>query len=76
MARSRISPLSGRKDPVNEKGLRHSVKFVDNLMAVGIVPMITLFHRDLPDNHDKRYGGFLVDEEICGGLYTLCTCCL
>lgn len=61
---------------MNEKGLRHYVKFVDNLMAVGIVPMITLFHGDLPDNLDKRYGGFLRKEEICGGLYTLCTCCL
>jgi len=64
MVRSRIIPLGGRNDPVNEKGLQHYVKFVDDLLAAGIIPMITLFHWDLPDNLDRRYGGFLNKEEF------------
>ncbi|PGH28162.1 hypothetical protein AJ80_00052 [Polytolypa hystricis UAMH7299] len=61
---SRIIPLGGRNDPVNEKGIQHYVKFVDDLLAAGITPMVTLFHWDLPDNLDKRYGGFLNKEEF------------
>jgi beta-glucosidase len=40
------------------------VKFVDDLLAAGIAPMITLFHWDLPDELDKRYGGLLNKEEF------------
>ncbi|KAF2839245.1 glycoside hydrolase family 1 protein [Patellaria atrata CBS 101060] len=61
---SRVIPLGGRNDPVNEKGIAHYVKFVDDLLAAGIQPMITLFHWDLPDNLDKRYGGLLNKEEF------------
>jgi beta-glucosidase len=60
---SRIIPLGGRDDPVNQKGLQFYVKFVDDLRAAGIEPMITLFHWDLPDELHKRYGGFLNKEE-------------
>jgi beta-glucosidase len=59
-----VIPLGGRNDPVNEKGLQYYVKFVDDLLAAGIVPFITLFHWDLPDELDKRYGGFLNKEEF------------
>ena len=62
--RSRIIPLGGRNDPINKKGLEFYVKFVDDLHAAGITPMITLFHWDLPDALDKRYGGLLNKEEF------------
>ncbi|KAL1952931.1 hypothetical protein VTO42DRAFT_3934 [Malbranchea cinnamomea] len=61
---SRIIPLGGRNDPINEKGLQHYVKFVDDLLAAGITPFITLFHWDLPDELQKRYGGMLNKEEF------------
>ncbi|KXJ94399.1 family 1 glycosyl hydrolase [Microdochium bolleyi] len=61
---SRIIPLGGRNDPVNEAGLSHYVKFVDDLIDAGITPMITLYHWDLPDELDKRYGGLLNREEF------------
>ncbi|KAJ5147000.1 uncharacterized protein N7443_001403 [Penicillium atrosanguineum] len=61
---SRIIPLGGRNDPVNEKGLQHYIKFVDDLLEAGIVPMLTLFHWDLPEELQKRYGGFLNKEEF------------
>lgn len=63
-SRSRLIPLGGRNDPVNEKGLKFYVKFVDDLIAAGIIPMVTLFHWDLPDELNKRYGGFLNKEEF------------
>lgn len=40
------------------------MKFVDDLIAAGITPMVTLFHWDLPDELNKRYGGFLNKEEF------------
>ncbi|KAJ5091350.1 Beta-glucosidase 1B [Penicillium alfredii] len=61
---SRIVPLGGRNDPINEKGLQFYLKFVDNLLAAGITPMVTLFHWDLPKELQKRYGGFLNKEEF------------
>lgn len=61
---SRVIPLGGRNDPVNQKGIDHYKKFVDDLLDAGITPLITLFHWDLPDALDKRYGGFLNKEEF------------
>lgn len=64
VARSRIIPLGGRNDPINEKGLQFYLKFVDDLLAAGITPLVTLFHWDLPDELQKRYGGMLNKEEF------------
>lgn len=61
---SRIIPLGGRNDPVNEKGMQHYVKLVDDLRAAGIEPLVTLYHWDLPDNLEKRYGGLLNKDEF------------
>lgn len=61
---SRIIPLGGRNDPINEKGLQYYIKLVDGLRAAGIEPMITLFHWDLPDELHKRYGGMLNKDEF------------
>ena len=60
---SRVIPLGGRKDPVNEKGLQYYAALVDELLANGIEPMITLFHWDLPQALHDRYGGFLNQNE-------------
>jgi beta-glucosidase len=60
---SRVIPLGGRDDPVNEKGLQYYVDLVDELLANGIQPMITLFHWDLPQGIHDRYGGLLNKEE-------------
>jgi beta-glucosidase len=61
---SRIIPLGGRNDPVNQAGLDHYVKFVDDLLEAGITPFITLYHWDLPDALEKRYGGLLNRTEF------------
>lgn len=61
---SRIIPLGGRNDPINEAGLKGYLNFVDKLHEANITPLITLFHWDLPDELDKRYGGLLNKKEF------------
>jgi len=61
---SRIIPKGGRNDPINQKGVDHYVKFVDDLLAANIVPFVTLFHWDAPDELDKRYGAMLNKDEF------------
>ncbi|KAI1769602.1 glycoside hydrolase family 1 protein [Hypoxylon sp. FL1150] len=61
---ARITPLGGRNDPINQAGIDHYVKFVDDLLEAGIVPFITLLHWDVPDELDKRYGGLLNRQEF------------
>jgi len=56
--------LGGRNDPVNQAGIDFYVKFVDDLLEAGIIPFVTLFHWDLPDGLDKRYGGLLNRDEF------------
>lgn len=43
---------------VNQKGVDHYVKFVDDLIANGIEPMVTLFHWDMPQALQEK-GGLL-----------------
>ncbi|KAJ0415346.1 glycoside hydrolase [Aspergillus carlsbadensis] len=54
---SRVIPLGGRNDPINQRGLDFYVRFVDALLDAGITPFITLFHWDLPQALETRYGG-------------------
>lgn len=61
---SRIIPTGGRNDPVNRAGLDFYCKFVDDLLAASITPMITVLHWDLPQGLEERYGGFLNKEEF------------
>ncbi|KAF8474184.1 beta-glucosidase [Kalaharituber pfeilii] len=61
---SRVIPLGGRGDPVNEKGIEYYSKYIDKLLAVGITPFVTLFHWDLPHALHERYLGLLNKEEF------------
>jgi beta-glucosidase len=61
---SRIIPIGGRGDPINQAGIDHYVKFVDDLLEAGIRPFITLFHWDLPEGLEQRYGGILNTAEF------------
>lgn len=63
LAWSRIIPLGGRNDPVNEQGLAFYDKLIDGLIARGITPWLTLYHWDLPQALHDRYGGWLDLEE-------------
>lgn len=56
---SRIIPLGGQHDPVNEAGLAYYDRLLDALVAHGITPFVTLFHWDPPQALEDRYGGLL-----------------
>jgi len=56
---TRIIPLGGREDPVNETGLQYYSNLIDELLANGITPFVTLFHWDIPQTLENRYGGML-----------------
>ncbi|KAK4042810.1 beta-glucosidase-11 [Parachaetomium inaequale] len=61
---SRVIPLGGRNDPVNEKGVAFYNGLIDRLLAHGIAPVVTLYHWDAPQEIYNRYGAFLNTEEF------------
>jgi beta-glucosidase len=61
---SRVIPLGGRNDPVNEKGIAYYNRLIDGLLARGIQPCVTIFHWDLPSELEKRYGGWTCQDEV------------
>ncbi|WYZ43707.1 hypothetical protein EsH8_VII_000143 [Colletotrichum jinshuiense] len=64
LAWTRIIPLGGRKDPVNEQGIAFYSNLIDQLLAHNIQPVVTLYHWDLPQELYDRYGGFLNTAEF------------
>lgn len=44
---------------INQAGLDHYSNLVDTLISAGITPYVTLFHWDMPQALDDKYGGFL-----------------
>ena len=64
IAWSRIIPLGGREDPINEEGVAFYSRLIDSLLRRGITPWVTLYHWDLPQALHDRYGGWLNVGEI------------
>ncbi|RBR15235.1 hypothetical protein FVER53590_03441 [Fusarium verticillioides] len=56
---SRIIPMGGKDDPVNEEGISYYSRLIDELLANKITPFVTLFHWDIPQALEDRYGGML-----------------
>lgn len=44
---------------VNPAGIQFYSNLIDELLAAGITPYVTLFHWDMPQALDDQYGGFL-----------------
>ncbi|KXJ96272.1 glycoside hydrolase superfamily [Microdochium bolleyi] len=61
---TRIIPLGGRHDPVNEVGIAFYDKLIDALLEHGIQPSVTLYHWDAPQTLYERYGLFLDTAEF------------
>lgn len=64
IAWSRIIPLGGRNDPINEKGIAFYNDLIDRLLAHKIEPVVTLFHWDTPQGIYDCYGAFLNTTEF------------
>lgn len=59
----RVLPQGDR--PVNEAGLDFYDRLVDELLAAGITPFVTLYHWDLPQTLQDRQGGW-ISRDIVG----------
>ncbi|KAH7324293.1 glycoside hydrolase, partial [Stachybotrys elegans] len=53
---SRIIPLGGRNDPLNEAGISFYNKLIDGLLARGIEPWITLYRWGVTKDSQERKG--------------------
>ncbi|XP_011625439.1 beta-glucosidase 12 [Amborella trichopoda] len=55
----RILPKGTLEGGVNRAGIDHYNSLINELLANGIQPFVTLFHWDLPQALEDAYGGFL-----------------
>jgi beta-glucosidase len=60
---SRVLP-DGTIDNINEKGIEYYDNLINALLDAGVQPMVTLFHNDLPQALEEKYGGFLSRDVI------------
>lgn len=59
----RIVPLGVRGSPVNAVAVQHYHHVLDALLEAGIVPVVTLFHWDVPQTLETAYLGALNTTE-------------
>ncbi|KAM7497262.1 hypothetical protein LguiA_021676 [Lonicera macranthoides] len=59
IAWSRVLPRGKLSGGVNEEGIHFYNKLINELIANGLEPSVTLFHWDLPQALEDDYGGFL-----------------
>lgn len=62
---SRILPYAGYDNTiVNQQGIEFYNNLIDELVANGITPFVTMFHFDLPQSIQDNYSGFLSKDII------------
>nr|TKR65658.1 hypothetical protein D5086_0000319200 [Populus alba] len=61
---SRVLPKGKISGGVNPLGVRFYNNLINELLANGITPFVTLFHWDLPQALDDEYSGFLSSKAV------------
>ncbi|KAK7402227.1 hypothetical protein VNO78_14318 [Psophocarpus tetragonolobus] len=56
---SRILPKGKLSGGINQEGIKFYNNLINDLLANGLEPFVTLFHWDLPQALEDEYGGFL-----------------
>ncbi|CAL0304191.1 unnamed protein product [Lupinus luteus] len=56
---SRVLPKGKLSGGVNKEGINYYNNLIDELMANGLQPYVTIFHWDVPQALEDEYGGFL-----------------
>jgi len=59
---SRIMPTG--ESPVNQAGIDHYNAVIDAILENNLVPVVTLYHWDLPMALEKNYGGWLSEKMV------------
>ncbi|XP_047335463.1 beta-glucosidase 12-like [Impatiens glandulifera] len=55
----RIIPTGKLKDGVNKEGIQYYNDLINELLAQGKIPFVTIFHWDIPQPLEDEYSGFL-----------------
>ncbi|KAI5123222.1 hypothetical protein M0805_001311 [Coniferiporia weirii] len=61
---ARIFPFGAKDSPVNQAGLDHYSDLIDYSLSLGVEPVVTLFHWDLPLALAAYYGGFTSSQFV------------
>ncbi|XP_050221370.1 beta-glucosidase 24-like [Mercurialis annua] len=61
---SRILPKGSLSGGVNQKAVDHYNYFINRLLEYGITPLVTLYHFDIPEALQDKYGGFLSNSIV------------